>query len=111
MGSDSLIDRELPQWTKSKRRHAHFSQAIETEDLADAELDVQIDILKAMTAKTSESPLDMLLKLKLWESFVSPNGEIGEDEFESQLILSVIRDLEAFLQSDGATMATYAQAS
>ena len=111
MGSDPLIDREMPHWTKSKRRHAHFSQSIETEDLADAELDVQVDILKAMTAKTAESPLDMLLKLKLWESFVSPNGEIGEDDVESQLILSVIRDLESFLQTDGGTMATYAQAS
>jgi len=111
MGSDPLIDREMPQWTKSMRRHEHFSQSIETEDLADAELDVQVDILKAMTAKTAESPLDMLLKLKLWESFVSPNGEIREDDVESQLILSVIRDLEGFLQTDGATMATYAQAS
>lgn len=111
MGSDPLIDREMPQWTKSMRRHAHFSQSIETEDLADAELDVQVDILKAMTAKTAESPLDMLLKLKLWENFVSPNGEIQEDDIESQLILSVIRDLESFLQTDGATMATYAQAS
>ncbi len=111
MGSDPLIDREMPHWTKSMRRHAHFSQSIETEDLADAELDVQVDILKAMTAKTAESPLDMLLKLKLWESFVSPNGEIGEDDVESQLILSVIRDLESFLQTDGGTMATYAQAS
>lgn len=111
MGSDPLIDREMPHWTKSMRRHAHFSQSIETEDLADAELDVQVDILKAMTAKTAESPLDMLLKLKLWESFVSPNGEIGENDVESQLILSVIRDLESFLQTDGGTMATYAQAS
>ena len=111
MGSDPLIDREMPHWTKSMRRHAHFSQSIETEDLADAELDVQVDILKAMTAKTAESPLDMLLKLKLWESFVSPNGEIGKDDVESQLILSVIRDLESFLETDGGTMATYAQAS
>ena len=111
MGSDPLIDREMPHWAKSMRRHAHFSQSIETEDLADAELDVQVDILKAMTAKTAESPLDMLLKLKLWESFVSPNGEIGDDDVESQLILSVIRDLESFLQTDGGTMATYAQAS
>ena len=111
MGSDPLIDREMPHWTKSMRRHAHFSQSIETEELADAELDVQVDILKAMAAKTAESPLDMLLKLKLWESFVSPNGEIGEDDIESQLILSVIRDLESFLETDGGTMATYAQAS
>lgn len=111
MAPDSLIDRELPQWTKSMRRHAHYAQSIETEELADAELDIQVDILKAMTAKAAESPADMLLKLKLWESFVSPNGEIGEDEIESQLILSVIRDLEAFMQSGGSSMATYAQAS
>jgi hypothetical protein len=111
MGSDPLIDREMPQWTKSMRRHAHFSQSIETEDLADAELDIQVDILKAVTAKTAESPLDMLLKLKLWASFVSPNGEIDENDIESQLVLSVIRDLESFLQTDGGTMATYAQAS
>lgn len=111
MGSDPLIDREMPQWTKSLRRHAHFSQSIETEELADAELDIQVDILKAMTAKAAESPVDMLLKLKLWESFVSPNGEIREDDIESQLILSVIKDLEAFMQSGGGSMATYAQAS
>ena len=111
MGSDPLIDRKMPQWTKSMRRHAHFSQSIETEEMADAELDIQVDILKAMTAKAAESPADMLLKLKLWESFVSPNGEIGEEEIESQLILSVIRDLEAFMNSTGGSMATYAQAS
>lgn len=111
MGPDSLIDRELPQWTKSMRRHAHYAQSIETEDLADAELDIQVDILKAMTAKSAQSPADMLLKLKLWESFVSPNGEIGEDDIEAQLILSVIRDLEAFMQTGGGSMATYAQAS
>ncbi|MCR9080563.1 MAG: hypothetical protein NXH78_15820 [Hyphomonadaceae bacterium] len=111
MGSDPLIDREMPQWTKSLRRHAHFSQSIETEEMADAELDIQVDILKAMTAKAAESPVDMLLKLKLWESFVSPNGEIREDDIESQLILSVIKDLEAFMQSGGGSMTTYAQAS
>ena len=111
MGPDPLIDRELPQWTKSMRRHAHYAQSIETEDLADAELDIQVDILKAMTAKSAQSPADMLLKLKLWESFVSPNGEIGEDDIEAQLILSVIRDLEAFMQTGGGSMATYAQAS
>ena len=111
MGSDPLIDREMPQWTKSMRRRAHFSQSIETEEMADAELDIQVDILKAVTAKAAESPADMLLKLKLWENFVSPNGEIGEDDIESQLVLSVIRDLEAFMNSSGGSMATYAQAS
>lgn len=111
MGSNSLIDREMPQWTKSMRRHAHFAQSIETEELADAELDVQVDILKALANKPAASPVDMLLKLKLWESFVSPDGEIGEDEIEAQLILSVIRDLEAFMESGGSSMATYAQAS
>ncbi len=111
MGTDRLIDREMPQWTKSLRRHAHFAQSIETEELADAELDIQVDILKAMTAKSAESPVDMLLKLKLWESFVSPNGEIDPTDIESQLILSVIKDLESFLETGGESMATYAQAS
>jgi hypothetical protein len=111
MGTNRLIDREMPDWTKSMRRRAHYSQSLETEELADAELDIQVDILKAMTAKAAESPLDMLLKLKLWENFVSPNGEIEESDIESQLILSVIKDLESFLNSDGASMATYAQAS
>ncbi len=111
MGTDRLIDREMPQWTKSMRRHAHFSQSIETEELADAGLDIQVEILKAMTAKSAESPADMLLKLKLWESFVSPNGEIDEDNIESQLILSVIKDLEQFMDTGGGSMATYAQAS
>ena len=111
MGTDRLIDREMPQWTKSMRRHAHFSQSIETEELADDELDIQVNILKAMTSKTAESPADMLLKLRLWESFVSPNGEIDEDNIEAQLILSVIRDLESFMNTNGGSMATYAQAS
>ncbi len=111
MGTDRLIDREMPQWTKSMRRHAHFSQSIETEELADAELDIQVDILKAMSSKAAESPLDMLLKLKLWESFVSPNGELDEADIESQLILSVIKDLESFIETGGESMATYAQAS
>ena len=111
MGTDRLIDREMPQWTKSVRRHAHFSQSIETEELADDELDIQVDILKAMSAKAAESPLDMLLKLKLWESFVSPNGEIDDTDVEGQLILSVIKDLESFIESGGESMATYAQAS
>ena len=56
MGSDPLIDREMPQWTKSMRRRAHFSQSIETEEMADAELDIQMDILKAVTAKAPTSP-------------------------------------------------------
>ena len=111
MGTDRLIDQELPQWTKSMRRHAHYAQSLETEELADKELDVQIEILKSLTEKTAESPLDMLLKLKLWESFVSPNGEIDETDIESQLIRSVIKDLEGFLETSGASMATYAQAS
>ena len=111
MGTNRLIDREMPDWTKSMRRRAHYSQSLETEELADAELDIQVDILKAMTAKAAESPLDMLLKLKLWENFVSPNGEIEESDIESQRILSVSKDRESFLNSDGASMATYAQAS
>jgi len=111
MRNDGLIEREMPQWTTSQRRHAQFSKSIETEELADAELDTQVDILKAMTAKAAESPLDMLLKLKLWESFVSPNGEIDASDIEGQLILSVIKDLESFLETGGGSMANYAQAS
>ena len=111
MGTDGLIERELPQWVKSMRRHAHFAQSLETEELADAELDVQVDMISALSAKTAESPLDMLLKLKLWESFSAPNGNIEDLSVEAQLILSVIKDLESFIESSGGSMATYAQAS
>lgn len=110
MGTDRLIDRELPQWTKSVRRHAHFAQSLETEDLADAELDVQLEIIKAMSEKPAESPLDMLLKLKIWENFVAPNGDFGDASAEARLILSVIQDLERFADSAGGSMATYDQA-
>ena len=111
MGTDGLIEREMPQWVKSMRRHAHFAQSLETEELADAELDVQVDMIQALSAKTAESPLDMLLKLKLWESFSAPNGDTSEFSVEAQLILSVIKDLESFIESGGGSMATYAQAS
>ena len=111
MGTDGLIERELPQWTKSMRRHAHFAKSIETEELADAELEVQVDIIKALSAKSADSPLDMLLKLKLWQNFIAPDGDISGMSVEAELILSVISDLESFLDSDGGSMATYAQAS
>mgnify|MGYP001800288607 FL=1 len=111
MGTEGLIERELPQWVKSMRRHAHFAQSIETEELADAELDVQLEMIEALSAKTAESPVDMLLKLKLWESFSAPDGNTEELGAEAQLILSVIKDLESFIESGGGSMATYAQAS
>ena len=107
MGTDTLIERELPQWTKSIRRHEHFAQSIETEELADAELQVQLDIIKAMSDKPAGSPVEMLLKLKIWENFVAPNGETESLSDEAQLILSVIGDLEAFVDTDGGSMATY----
>ena len=111
MGTEGLIERELPQWVKSMRRHAHFAQSLETEDLADAELDVQVEMIEALSAKSAESPLDMLLKLKLWESFSAPNGNTDDLGVEAQLILSVVKDLESFIESSGGSMATYAQAS
>lgn len=107
MGTEKLIERELPQWTKSVRRHIHYAQSIETEALADAELDVQLDIIEAISAKPATSPLEMLLKLKLWESYVAPDGNQSELTDEAQLILSVIGDLEAFVDTDGASLATY----
>jgi len=107
MGIDKLIDLELPQWTKSVRRHAHFAQSIETEELADAELDVQLSIIDGLSDKAANSPLEMLLKLKLWESFVAPDGDETQLPPEAQLILSVIRDLETFVESDGASMLSY----
>lgn len=110
MGTDRLIDRELPQWTKSVRRHAHFAQSIETEELADAELEVQLNIIDALSDKPASSPIEMLLKLKLWESFVAPNGDHTQLAPEAQLILSVIGDLEAFVDTDGASMASYQNA-
>lgn len=109
MGTDRLIERELPQWAKSVRRHAHYAQSLETEDLADAELDVQLEIIDAMSAKPSESPLDMLLKLKVWENFVAPDGDFGDASSEARLILSVIQDLERFADSAGGSMANYGQ--
>ncbi len=110
MGTDKLIDRELPQWTKSVRRHAHFAQSIETEELADAELDVQLSIIDALSEKAATSPLEMLLKLKLWESYVSPDGDRTNLPPETQLIFSVLSDLEAFVDTDGASMAAYQEA-
>jgi len=110
MGIDKLIDQELPQWTKSVRRHAHFAQSIETEELADAELDVQLSIIDGLSDKPANSPLEMLLKLKLWEAFVVPDGDETQLPPEAQLILSVIRDLETFVESDGASMLSYGTA-
>lgn len=107
MGTEKLIDRELPQWTKSVRRHEHFAQSIETESLADAELDVQLGIIDALSAKPAASPIDMLLKLKLWESYVAPDGNVELLNEESKLIMSVITDLESFVDTGGASMATY----
>jgi hypothetical protein len=107
MGTDKLIEQELPQWTRSVRRHVHYAQSIETEELADAELDEQLGIIEAIAAKPASSPLDMLVKLKLWEAYVAPDGEHQELTEEARLILSVIGDLEAFIDTDGASMATY----
>lgn len=108
MGTDRLIEREMPQWIKSMHRHAHFSQSLETEEQADAELDVQVEMIAAVSAKPAQSPTDMLLKLKLWESFTAPDAE---HSIETRLILSVISDLESFVETDGSSLATYAQAS
>lgn len=107
MGTEKLIERELPQWVKSIRRHAHFAQAIETEELADAELDVQLGMIDAMAAKPANGPVDILLKLKIWESYVAPNGSQDDLPEEAKLIFSVIRDLEAFVDTNGGSMATY----
>ena len=109
MGTNNLIARELPQWTKSQRRHAHFAKSLETEELADAELDIQLEIINAVSNKPASGPLDILLKLKLWQSSVFPNGDDSDGNSETQLILSAIKDLESFLASDGASMADYGQ--
>ncbi|MEL7109172.1 MAG: hypothetical protein AAGJ68_05970 [Pseudomonadota bacterium] len=109
MGTDKLIDQELPQWTKSVRRHAYFAQSIETEEMADAELDVQLNIIDALSQKPANSPLDMLLKLKLWESYVAPDGDLENLPPEAELIRSVIGDLEAFVDTAGASMASYGE--
>jgi len=107
MGTEKLLEQEMPQWVKSLRRHAHFAQSIETEEMADAELDIQLEIIAAMSEKPAASPLDMLLKLKIWQSFAAPEGNLDELSDEAQLIFSVISDLEAFVDSDGASFATY----
>lgn len=107
MGTEKLIEQELPQWVKSMRRHAHFAQTIETEELADAELEVQLGMIDAISAKQANGPVDMLLKLKVWESYVSPDENHAELPSEAKLILSVIRDLEAFVDTNGGSMATY----
>ena len=107
MGTEKLIERELPQWVKSVHRHAHFAQSIETEELADAELEVQLGMIDAISAKPALGPGDMLLKLKVWENYVSPNGDVSDLPAEANLILSVIRDLEAFVDTDGGSMASY----
>ena len=107
MGADKLIEQELPQWVKSQRRHAHFAQSIETEELADAELDVQLNMIQAISEKQAASPLDMLLKLKVWESFTAPENNQELLPPEAELILSVIKDLESFVATDGASMADY----
>ena len=107
MGTEKLLEQEMPQWVKSLRRHAHFAQSIETEEMADAELDIQLEIIAAMSEKPATSPLDMLLKLKIWQSFAAPEGNLDELSDEAQLILSVISDLEAFVDSDGGSIATY----
>ena len=107
MGTEKLIERELPQWVKSMRRHAHFAQSIETEELADAELEVQLGMIDAVSAKSANGPVDMLLKLKIWESYVAPDGNFAELPAEAKLIISVIQDLEAYVDTDGGSMATY----
>lgn len=107
MGTEKLIEREMPQWVKSQRRHAHFSQAIETEEMADAELEVQLSMIDAMSEKSASSPLDMLLKLKIWESFAAPHENHDTLSPEAQLILSVMSDLEAFVETDGGSMLNY----
>lgn len=107
MGTEKLIERELPQWVKSVHRHAHFAQSIETEELADAELEVQLGLIDAISAKPAMGPVDMLLKLKVWENYVAPNGAQADLPAEANLILSVIRDLEAFVNTDGGSMASY----
>ncbi|MFN3214066.1 MAG: hypothetical protein ACE37M_13260 [Henriciella sp.] len=107
MGTEKLIEQELPQWVKSVRRHAHFAQSIETEELADAELEVQLGMIDAISAKQALGPVDMLLKLKLWENYVAPNGNTTDLPSEANLILSVIRDLEAFVDTQGGSMASY----
>lgn len=107
MGAEKLIERELPQWIKSQRRHAHFAQSIETEELADAELDVQLNMIEAISAKPATSPLDMLLKLKVWESFSASDADQDMLPPEARLILSVIGDLEAFIETSGASMFDY----
>ena len=107
MGTEKLIEQEMPQWIKSLRRHAHFAQSIETEELADAELEVQLGIIEAMSAKPASGPVDMLLKLKIWESYVAPGGNQTELPEEAKLIMSVIRDLEAFVDTKGGSMASY----
>ena len=107
MGTDKLVEQSLPQWSKSVRRHAHFAKSIETEEFADEELDVQLNMIEALSAKPATSPTDMLLKLKLWENFVAPDGNYELLPSETQLILSVIADLEAFVNTQGASMADY----
>lgn len=107
MGTEKLIERELPQWVKSVHRHAHFAQSIETEELADAELEVQLGMIDAISAKPANGPVDMLLKLKVWENYVAPDGNATELPAEAKLILSVIQDLESFVDTNGGSMASY----
>ena len=100
MSNSERIDTRASDWLQAETRRRRYAQSLETEELADLELDNQLRFIKDVASVRSGSFEDILVKLSLWKQAAFPEGtDLQENDPEHILVFSAILDLQAFVES------------
>ena len=100
MRNSERIDTHASDWLQAEARRRQYSQSLETEELADLELDHQLHLITEIASVRSGSFEDVLAKLSFWKQAAYPEGtDLQEHGPEHVLVFSAIRDLQALVES------------
>ena len=100
MSNSERIDTHASDWQQAETRRRQYAQSLETEELADLELDNQLRMINEIASVRSGSFEDVLAKLSLWKRATFPEGtDLRENGPEHVLVFSAIRDLQVLVES------------
>ncbi len=100
MSNSERIDTGALDWQQAETRRREYAQSLETEELADLELDKQLHLITKVASIRSGTLEDVLVKLCLWKQAAFPDGsDLQENGPEHVLVFSAIRDLQALVES------------
>lgn len=101
MKNSKTIDTYRSHWLKADARKRKYAQELDTEDLADSELENQLNLIKDIATVRSDSFEDVLVKLKLWKEALFPEGtDIQEINPEHVLAFSAMQDIDVLLRCE-----------